>query len=148
MQIGQIALQLLLQLKEFHLQDMILLLLTPQNILVRSGIDNRQDPILLEIVNTVPMLLTHMKNPNSFSYVSGVDRLFLAPELNLCDVGFYNDVWSVGTILYLMVTGGRTGKKKEKFDFKEDVWYEVSEDLKLFIMDMLQVEGSRRATVD
>ena len=86
--IGQIALQLLMQLREIHARDMLLLLLTPQNVLIRSNSDqDSPDEILVDIVNIVPMLLTRMKSPEGFSYVSGVDRLFLAPELNLCQVG-------------------------------------------------------------
>ena len=95
------------------------------------------------------MLMTHEKNPDGFSYVSGVDRIFLAPELNLSDVGPHNDIWSVGVMLYLLITGGRSGKRiVEKLDFKEDVWFCVDEDLKIFLMDMLQVEPRRRATID
>ena len=128
-----------------------MLLLTPQNVLVRSESNSSttEPPILIDIVNVVPMMLAQMKNPHGFYYVTGVDRLFLAPELNLGDVGPYNDVWSVGAILYLMITGGRSSKRPvEKFKFKEEVWGTVSKRLKNFLTEMLQVAPEYRPEVD
>ena len=137
-QIGQIAFQLLTQLKELHNTDLFVLLLTPQNVLVRS--ESGTEPILIDIANVIPMMVAQMKNPNGFSYITGVDRIFLAPELNLSDVGPYNDVWSVGAILYLLITGGRSSRRPmEKFEFKEEVWSTVSKKLKNFLTDMLQI---------
>ena len=126
-----------------------MLLLTPQNVLVRSESETVFDPILVDIVNVIPMMVAQMKNPNGFSYVTGVDRLFLAPELNLSDVGPYNDIWSVGAILYLMITGGRPSRRPvEKFEFKEEVWSTVSKRLKNFLTDMLQVKPEYRSDLD
>jgi hypothetical protein len=38
--------------------------------------------------------------------VQGVNRVYLAPELDDQPEALQNDIWSIGTILYLLVTGG------------------------------------------
>lgn len=48
-----------------------------------------------------------------------------------------------------MITGGRSGKRTtERLNFKEEVWNTVSGNLKIFLMDMLQVEASQRTEVN
>ena len=45
------------------------------------------------------------------------------------------DVWSIGSIIYLLITGGVTDKRHEEFfDFNEDIWFNVSEELKEFML--------------
>mmetsp|Transcript_24990 Transcript_24990/g.31206 ORF Transcript_24990/g.31206 Transcript_24990/m.31206 type:complete len:132 (+) Transcript_24990:633-1028(+) len=97
----------------------------------------------------MPMILTHVREPSSFSYVSGVDRVFLAPELNLCSCGPKNDVWSIAAILYVMVTGGSQEKRpSENFDFSEAIWLDVSEELKLFLKQALVKDPAERASTN
>lgn len=86
-EIGTIALQLLTQLKSLHSRGIILFFLSPQSILVTRGLDNKEDTIEVQIANIVPMMMANMKNPGTFNFVSGIDRFFLAPELNLNEVG-------------------------------------------------------------
>ena len=59
------------------------------------------------------------------------------------------DVWSIGAILYLMVTGGTTDKKHEEmWDFSESAWHDVCEELKEFMMLTLAETPRERASVD
>ena len=95
------------------------------------------------------MLLINEKYPERQFQISGVDRLFLAPELyKKNEVSELNDVWSIGAILYLLVTGGIDDKKhEEKFDFREQQWLSVSEDLMEFILGFMQTDPKKRMTV-
>jgi len=95
------------------------------------------------------MLVDQARHQGSFTHVSGVDRLYLAPELNSFKLGPKCDVWSIGAILYLLMTGGVADKRHEEhFDFKEPVWFEVSEELKTFMLMALAVDPKQRASLD
>ena len=74
--------------------------------------------------------------------------MFLSPELGLIGRGSRlkqsnpkSDVWSLGRILYLLITGGVNDKSHvEYFDFTGDIWTEVSEELLAFIKMMVVIE--------
>jgi|LakMenEpi03Aug12_release.lakeMendotaPanAssembly.Ray.scaffolds.fasta_scaffold4263825_1 hypothetical protein len=43
----------------------------------------------------------------------------------------FSDIWSVGAICYLLITGVQADKKSiEKFKFKETIWKSCSEEIK------------------
>ncbi len=95
------------------------------------------------------MLVSQARHHGSFSHISGVDRIFIAPELNSFKMSPKCDVWSIGIIIYLLITGGINDKRHEEmFDFKEPVWFSVSEELKEFMLMALVVDHKQRASLE
>ena len=93
-------------------------------------------------------VLMNDRHPDYANTVSGIDRLFLAPELcKYNKKGPINDVWSIGAILYLLITGGHK-EKAEKFDFTEAQWFYVSDELKDFMHLCVEVDHNKRSSID
>ena len=81
--------------------------------------------------------------------MTGVDRLFLAPETNELRCSPKCDIWSIGAIIYLLITGGTTEKRHEEdWSFKESVWFSTSEEIKAFLMMALEIFPQDRASAD
>ena len=76
------------------------------------------------------MVMAKTLRNGSLSYITGVDRLFVAPELRFNNLSEKSDLWAIGTMLYLLITGGVDNKRHEEyFDFKEEIWFNVSEEM-------------------
>jgi len=81
---------------------------------------------------------------------------YISPEIiNLAPYGKECDYWSIGVVLYIMLSGsppffeddkeGLFDKiKKGKYDFKDDAWQTVSDEAKDFISGLLLVDPTQR----
>ena len=88
------------------------------------------------------MLLADSVTRDKALQLSGVNILFLAPEYYEGDDCDYKiDVWSIGAILYLLVTGGvrenRGIDHEESWDFREPIWYSLKEYLLNFMKRLM-----------
>ena len=96
------------------------------------------------------MLLINEKYPARYLQVTGVDRLFIAPEMiSKKEISPLNDVWSIGVILYLLITGGGSNDTNAelKFTFEEEKWNIVSDSLMDFVIGCCQPDSKKRMSI-
>ena len=120
--------------------------LSPWNIIVTEGLHVMENDVKLRIADAAIMQLLDLTGTFSVKKICGIDRCFIAPEILLKDPSIVitskADVWSVGVILYIIITGGMKDlvepvvqtlesasmdsntqalkqHMKQKFDFKE-----------------------------
>lgn len=91
-----------------------------------------------------------MTHPALHTQISGVDRVYLAPEI--LTGGATNDkvdIWSLGVMLYFLVTGGICENISEKVEmyFDEPQWDFYGEELSLFIEQCLEIDQNERPSV-
>ena len=86
--------------------------------------------------------------------ISGIDQIFTAPEListNETKVSEKVDSWSLGVILYLLITGGKfelnNNSDQVNFDFQESAWQNYSIELKDFIASCLIRDPEQRPSI-
>ena len=97
--------------------------------------------------------LIDVAHPNLPTKISGVDRIFLAPEvLGSKQNGSKGsaDMWSLGVMLYFLVTGGITTENDSdevEMFFNEPQWDYYSLEMRLFIERLLEVDCTVRPSV-
>lgn len=79
---------------------------------------------------------------------------FAAPEIvNFDEIGYYTDMWSVGVICYVLLSGlspfmgeddvaTMTNVTVGKYNFNDDAFKQVSEAAKAFITHLLQKDST------
>lgn len=150
-ELGFIAHQLLWKIRDLHRSRIILKFLAPQYIVISDGFDKGVPR--LEITGVDQMILADSVASNRASDLSGVNLLFLAPEY--FNQEFFDgkvDIWSVGVILYLLITDGvnpeLTGDHTEHFNLMEPIWNAMDSYVTQFIQMMIQKDPEDRASID
>ncbi|XP_032668312.1 calcium/calmodulin-dependent protein kinase type II subunit gamma-like isoform X2 [Odontomachus brunneus] len=133
-----------------HGQKILHLDLKPENILCLTKEGNR--------IKIIDFGLAREYDPNKKLQVLFGTPEFVAPEVvNFDQIGFGTDVWSIGVICYVLLSGlspfmGDTDIETmanvtiAKYDFDHEAFIEISEDAKDFIRCLLVKDKEKRFT--
>ena len=107
----------------------------------------------LEISEIEQMILFDACTTDRAKDLSGVNLLFLAPEyFGQEDFDWKVDIWSIGVILYLLITNGvnpeLVSDYAEHFNFMEPIWNAVGDHVKEFMQMMIQKNPDDRANIN
>lgn len=133
-----------------HAQNILHLDLKPENILCLTKMGNR--------IKIIDFGLAREYDTNKKLQVLFGTPEFVAPEVvNFDQIGFGTDMWSIGVICYVLLSGlspfmGDTDFETmanvtiAKYDFDHEAFAEISEDAKDFIRCLLLKEKEKRPT--
>ena len=137
--------------------------LTPSNVIVTEGMHVMENDVTLRIADVAIAQLLDLTGSFNVKKICGIDRCFLAPELLLKDpyvpVSTKADIWSVGVILYILLSGeppfnGQTDEeivekiKIGEYTFDGPRWDEISAEAKDLIARILCKEEDRISAGD
>ncbi|XP_044727455.1 probable serine/threonine-protein kinase fhkE [Chrysoperla carnea] len=133
-----------------HKQNILHLDMKPENILCLTKSGNR--------IKIIDFGLARRYDPNKKLQVLFGTPEFVAPEVvNFDQIGYGTDMWSVGVICYVLLSGlspfmGETDIETmanvtvAKYDFDDEAFNEISQDAKDFITKLLVKDREARAT--
>ncbi|KAJ6643940.1 Myosin light chain kinase, smooth muscle [Pseudolycoriella hygida] len=131
-----------------HSKNILHLDLKPENVLCLTKTGNR--------IKIIDFGMARRYDPNKKLQILFGTPEFVAPEIvNFDSIGFYTDMWSIGVICYVLLSGlspfmGDTDMDTManvtigKFSFKDDAFSAVSDNAKDFIRNLLIKDGQKR----
>lgn len=133
-----------------HSQNIIHLDLKPENILCLSKTGNR--------IKIIDFGMARRYDPKKKLQVLFGTPEFTAPEVvNFDEIKFFTDMWSLGVICYVLLSGyspfvgdtdldTMTNVTLAQWDFKEEAFANISNEAKDFIKNLLIKDGTKRMT--
>lgn len=133
-----------------HSRHILHLDLKPENVLCLTKTGNR--------IKIIDFGMARRYDPNKKLQILFGTPEFVAPEIvNFDTIGYYTDMWSIGVICYVLLSGlspfmGDTDMDTManvtvgKYSFKDDAFNDVSENAKNFIRSLLVKDGEKRMT--
>ncbi|KAL7064324.1 hypothetical protein AAHC03_04779 [Spirometra sp. Aus1] len=143
--------QVLEGLQHMHENNIVHLDIKPENIMCETSKSTD--------IKLVDFGLSAKLNPNEEVRVCTATPEFAAPEIaDHNPVGFYTDMWSVGVLSYILLSGlspfsGQDTNEtlmnvsRGTYDFNDEAFNNVSDNAKDFISKLLQKQPEKRMTV-
>lgn len=125
--------------------------MTPQNLVILQGFQPNQ-PIVLRISDIAMMQIVDLAYPQLHEKISGIDRIYIAPEIMNSTPDSENvvtgkaDVWSLGVIMFILISGGMPENNSEQivFDLQKLLEQQVSPELVSFVEECLNPNPEER----
>ncbi|KRW99866.1 Protein kinase-like domain [Pseudocohnilembus persalinus] len=145
---SQITAQLISAISYMHSKGFIHRDIKPENILFLFDTEN--SPIkLIDFGSSI-------KKQNNIAYRTGT-CYYIAPEILQRNYNQQCDLWSIGVVTYIMLSGYPPFNDQDEqqifekilncdYNFKENIWENISQDAKKFISNMLKLDPKQRYT--
>lgn len=147
--------EILLAVRYMHRQGIVHRDIKPENILFTSEDDDNSS---IKIIDFGLARKFNVRKDVSMSSLVGTPY-YIAPEVLQKDYGFACDLWSVGAIAYILLCGYPpfngvdntavyASVRKGSYNFPSSDWKNVSYEARDFIQRLLQVDVTKRMSVD
>lgn len=151
--VAELSKHILHSLKFLHENGIIHRNLKPENILINDS--DSEHPVIL---SDYFFALTIESNPHLLD-LSSTEACSSPEILQGAEYGPSTDIWSLGVIIYMLLSGRRPFEEDDKFtlsqkvlegkiNFSLPVWESISENGKDLISKMLQVDSYDRISID